>query len=242
MHLTSMLGKRYLWVDRLCIIQDDLENWHTQIKRMGSIYANAYCTLVAAGGSDAEYGIAGVVKDSRPRELLRRASINLPSLELIEVTRYPPGENSAWSHRGWTFQEQQLSRRALFLHNEVRLMCQHCVWKEDMTGEPEEAGFIVMNRVGWPTILRIEPWPDVVQWVELVSQYCQREFRFEGDAGAAFAGVKEILSHSFPRGFVFGMPELYFDIALLWQPQFPLQRRGSRSYRSPYFPSWSFLG
>jgi hypothetical protein len=54
--LLQSLGQRYLWVDRLCIIQNDDENKHLNIMRMDSIYSNSYLTIVAADGLDANHG------------------------------------------------------------------------------------------------------------------------------------------------------------------------------------------
>ncbi|KAF2738603.1 hypothetical protein EJ04DRAFT_417379, partial [Polyplosphaeria fusca] len=46
--LSSSLSIPYLWVDSLCIVQDDDETRGAQLGAMASIYANAYITLVAA--------------------------------------------------------------------------------------------------------------------------------------------------------------------------------------------------
>jgi len=54
------MGERYLWVDALCIIQDDSMDKEWQIARMGSIYSSAVFTIVAACGVDADAGLPGV--------------------------------------------------------------------------------------------------------------------------------------------------------------------------------------
>lgn len=53
MELVGRLGERFLWVDRLCIPQDDGPAKEAQLRRMAFIYAGAYCTIVAAEGTDA---------------------------------------------------------------------------------------------------------------------------------------------------------------------------------------------
>jgi hypothetical protein len=58
--LVSLLGLRYLWVDRLCIVQDDLANKTAQINSMGYIYGGAYLTIVANAGYDANHGLRGI--------------------------------------------------------------------------------------------------------------------------------------------------------------------------------------
>jgi hypothetical protein len=59
------LNERYLWVDSLCINQDDPEEKATQIKLMERIYRGAYLTLVAAEGCHSDTGLLGVKGGSR---------------------------------------------------------------------------------------------------------------------------------------------------------------------------------
>ena len=64
-----MLGQRYLWVDRLCICQDDREVQTKQIDAMGDIYNNAVFTIIAANGWDANHGLRGIEGLTPPRNL-----------------------------------------------------------------------------------------------------------------------------------------------------------------------------
>ncbi|KAF2820115.1 hypothetical protein CC86DRAFT_255188, partial [Ophiobolus disseminans] len=44
----TRLSIPYLWIDSICIVQDDAETKHHQIRNMDLIYSNAYLTFVAA--------------------------------------------------------------------------------------------------------------------------------------------------------------------------------------------------
>lgn len=46
--VASKLGIRYLWIDALCIIQDDPLDWASESAKMASIYENAQITIAAA--------------------------------------------------------------------------------------------------------------------------------------------------------------------------------------------------
>jgi hypothetical protein len=58
-------GERYLWVDALCIVQDDTENIKDLMGKMDLIYRGAIFTIIAAAGAGAESGLPGVQPGSR---------------------------------------------------------------------------------------------------------------------------------------------------------------------------------
>ena len=49
--LTRAIGCRYLWIDSLCIIQDDKQDWIEQSVLMADVYSNGYLNIAAAAGS-----------------------------------------------------------------------------------------------------------------------------------------------------------------------------------------------
>ena len=63
--LVRRLGLRYLWVDALCLIQDDKEDVAAGIAVMDKIYERSWFTIVAACGHDADAGLPGVREESR---------------------------------------------------------------------------------------------------------------------------------------------------------------------------------
>lgn len=50
--VTRQLGFRYLWIDSLCIIQDDESDWSNESHRMGTIFEEASCTIAAVDSVD----------------------------------------------------------------------------------------------------------------------------------------------------------------------------------------------
>lgn len=55
--LTRELGLHYLWIDSLCIIQDDKKDWEEEAMNMGTIYENAEIVLSAARSKDGGDGL-----------------------------------------------------------------------------------------------------------------------------------------------------------------------------------------
>ncbi|KAK4444382.1 heterokaryon incompatibility protein-domain-containing protein [Podospora aff. communis PSN243] len=111
MTATRQLGTRYLWVDRLCIVQDDAAHKPRQLAAMAAIYANASITLIAANGDDT----CGL-RLSPPNMSI----ITLPSnLKLLHdspaplLTLPPEPTLQSYQRRGWTLQEELLSPRTL---------------------------------------------------------------------------------------------------------------------------------
>lgn len=47
LQIAERLGIRYLWVDALCIVQDDEGDWASQAAKMGGIYAGSVVTIAA---------------------------------------------------------------------------------------------------------------------------------------------------------------------------------------------------
>ena len=76
-----------------------------------------------------------------------------------------------------------------------------------------------------------------------------RELAFQWDVLDSFAGVISVMNGSFPGRFHYGLPVMYFDIALLWQPKSELHRRTTQTQAADVpmlnqqrVPSWSWVG
>lgn len=128
MELVRKIGQRYLWVDALCIVQDDANEKRRLIHGMDCIYENALLTVIAADGLDANSGLPGICVRSRlPYEkVFSIATTKEDSLKLV-LARPSLGEQIAksyWNTRAWTYQEHCLSTRCLyFTPDEVFFEC-----------------------------------------------------------------------------------------------------------------------
>jgi hypothetical protein len=274
--LVSELGERYLWVDALCIVQDDHEEKHQQISRMDSIYKNAYLTIIAASGTKADDGLPGV--GSTIRNLTQDVAEIAPGQYLVAAqlsfTYFLGGCTTngwdkrsfdcTWNMRAWTYQERIFSRRSLiFLNQTVFFQCQRMIWSEDVAAEEKNiyryfqmedtferldhnrqsiSGSIFPELRGYS--LAHSSWPDFPQYRRVISEYVERKLSYESDILAALAGIISTMSRQFPGGFHHGLPEQFFDIALLWQPKTKLTRRQHPADTSTHshFPSWSWAG
>ncbi|OCL10873.1 hypothetical protein AOQ84DRAFT_256171, partial [Glonium stellatum] len=67
----SQIGERHLWIDALCIVQDNPLEKMDLINQMDKIYQNAFLTIVAAAGRDANAGLPGV-DENYPRKIPQR--------------------------------------------------------------------------------------------------------------------------------------------------------------------------
>ncbi|PVH75576.1 HET-domain-containing protein, partial [Cadophora sp. DSE1049] len=118
------LGIQYLWIDALCIIQDDESHKRTQISRMADIYGQSCLTIVALTGTSSESPIPGV---SIPRPQTLSVVRGMPfTFHLSGLTQ--TAHDQIYETRGWTFQERLISRRCLYftdrqMHFECRRGC-----------------------------------------------------------------------------------------------------------------------
>jgi hypothetical protein len=119
-HATRSLELEYLWVDCMCIVQDDPDDWARESATMSKVYGLSTCTLVAAVDGDGDDGCFAIRNQYEVRPCVipnpfskeSNLSFNVRSQYLEEIfTREM--KNSAWYNRGWVFQERTLSPRLL---------------------------------------------------------------------------------------------------------------------------------
>jgi hypothetical protein len=97
---TKRLGERRLWIDSLCIVQDDEAMKANIIGKMNLIYRYALVTIIAATGLDANAGLSRI-RPARHTLVPEMAFID-SKLGLIHPSSHTSLRNSVWASRGWT--------------------------------------------------------------------------------------------------------------------------------------------
>jgi hypothetical protein len=278
---TRRLGERYLWVDRLCIVQNDLGDGGTlsQVAKMDKIYSGAYLTIIAAAPEEMyEESLAlewpsfgeprrwtdsyrtapdililddhsGEVSLKPPSIVSVASSVDSAFLDGVITkamsNRYSMLSRSRWATRGWTYQEQILCKRAvIFMEDGYFWDCQCSVWDvNELHPGLEFVGIPLRADMGQRFTSRW--WPDFGLFIDLVCPYNGPEFSYPQDALRGFMGIISALEKSFPGGFIYGLPRLFLDHALLWQPFGSAERRVDRVddvMTTSSLPSWSWCG
>ncbi|KAF8878812.1 heterokaryon incompatibility protein-domain-containing protein [Gymnopilus junonius] len=232
MSLVLELGFRFLWVDNLCIIQDDDGPGGSKqacISKMDLVYGGGHLTIIAATGTDANAGLPGV----RPgtRGIAQSMEEILPGLRLGLRPKYQDYvKESQYFRRGWTFQEQEFTKRSLlFIGGQVIYRCMRTdQWREDIVVEHRDSKY--------GSIAHQDRNPDdIEQYEELIQTYSGLSLTKESDIYHAFAGMMGYFKADLKVNLCHGIPDAYFDWFLLWTSQAPQKRREKA-------PSWSWSG
>ncbi|KAF2728256.1 HET-domain-containing protein, partial [Polyplosphaeria fusca] len=119
---------RYLWIDSLCIFQDDNADWSVESSRMGNIYRHAVCTIAATASINSDGGLFFDRNPSPPPLLIEVSTGPIHTPGAGRVHSYPLAgqywcdelrmctkhiDDAPLNFRAWVAQERLLSRRTL---------------------------------------------------------------------------------------------------------------------------------
>lgn len=268
-HCVRDLDERFLWVDALCIIQNNDKEREAQVLQMDRIYESSLVTIVAASplpkfwpGYDCLPGYRAGTR------IFIQDSARVRDLELCttfdSVDRVTDPRNCIWSTRAWTFQELLSRRRLYFSSAQLYFQCPCGVFCEDAVGEGKSPssslyntcslwnasglytnayGLTAMEGLSRTEYQSHEESFDL--YMDMVERYTARDMSNQGDALIALEGILEVLRKTMQTHFIWGLPELLFDDALLWmQLGGPYRHRDiiSIGYADRHFPTWSWAG
>lgn len=216
----------YLWIDSLCIIQDNEEDWQLQSAVMGSIYERAFFTISASSAEDSSQGLF--------MERFPLGGVEIPynsasGNQLCSVVAYLRQDlqstlsSSPLNRRAWVVQEYFLSRRMLhFTQNGILWSCKNSKntqqrWFQSEYGDD----WVVLH--------------DFPVWKWLVTTYSRREITFKSDKLIALQGLAAEFGKKNKNTYAYGLwlEELPED--LFWHGERKLKRDIGNN-----IPSWSW--
>lgn len=214
--LCRALDINYIWIDSLCIVQVDPEEWRVEAAKMGSVYANALLTIAATGAADSSEGCFPdpyVFRDDGDR--LRKSRVTSFSISTAScgagngfpeeegghiIVRVYPYESGGIDQpvnlrdRGWTLQEHVLSSRIVHCADpELQWQCK--------TAFATEAGVTVRSTDPDLVCMQLATQLDLINdprlrqqkadqiWRDWMEEYLNRSFTVREDRLAALAGM-----------------------------------------------------
>lgn len=246
----------FLWVDSLCIIQDDIADWEREASRMGIVYSNAFVTFCSLGSSCH----TSFLQPPSPTILIPFQSSLNDKAKGAYVLRYSTCaigkvnanhiltdvSSSRWLQRGWAHQEYVMSARlVIFGPHFVHFLC------PSITAAENEKPVSVQ----WQFLLRgvaTDPEELYNEWGKSIAPiYSDRQFTKPEDALPAISGLARYFSTVLADEYIAGLWKRDMLRGLIWSyctypgTSFPhindLLKRLSQ--RNPYIaPSWSWIG
>lgn len=260
--ITKRLGFRYLWIDALCILQDNMEDWEKEAAVMGKVYSNAAVTIAAtaASGSNQGFLLAREDSDATPPQLVFRAPDGTRGLVSIRVNDSLGRDTIQHLYtRGWAFQEELLSPR--FLSYETRRLKWTCLTDTYLEGKkgsgqahnlgvtrsqnPLFNGLFKASSSSSPSSSRsynykLDPF---YHWSAIVDDYTSRELKFTTDKLPALSGIASQVQQALGGDeYLAGLWKSHMPRALAWIVK-GINKLGKRSRAFPGHwgcPSWSW--
>lgn len=257
-HLTKAIGLRYIWIDALCIIQDDRDDWAYESGQMNRVYHHAFVTFCGLNSTGCHQPILRRVrKITVPfRSALRpevtgylvvrlRPSITY-DFDLHKRYAFDRGI-SQWPNRAWIYQEEKLSARLLlFGATKMHFRCGTHQWSEgDGNLSRLDSSFISLHHRIDGIKQGENPASSLYEtWNMLVDDYGQRKLSYETDRLPAISGLARLVWETLGDHYVAGLWKGDIANGLAWfsDPktyglQNHLQSIREREYLAP---SWSW--
>ncbi|KAI0839325.1 HET-domain-containing protein [Hypoxylon sp. FL0890] len=248
----------FLWIDSLCIIQGDREDWAREAPRMAEVYSNSYLTVAAVSSADCTGGLfyqndERQVKYEIKRELEDGTSMKIyvrPAIDHSPIDQglalLPPNPlyPAPLLHRGWFFQEFIFSPRILFFTNwEILWQCYQrltCICEVRNYRDIAQKLYL-KDKLEY--LLPNGSWPDLHWlWSRLISAYTRRQLTYDSDRLAALSAVTGLMSNTTLGRYISGLWESSLAACLTWSVAYPGPGTDPPIRRSTdtSVPSWSW--
>ena len=244
------LSLEYLWIDTVCIIQDDPVDWQREAASMHEVYSNALFTLCASSNNKATDGL--IQSREAWKYPLRPCRLNDKWLVNFDVSIDKVRLDSPLAGRAWTLQEERLSPRILYWSAQrIYWSCSHCQHYESTQARTPTPN--TLNRR--PITVNEKPWSpqcflmacrqgnhDLLHdaWLDVVVSYTQRDLSVNSDRFIALSGLASRY-HGAHDGneYLAGLWSKTFARDLCWRVETP-GKVDKRKSLLEFAPSWSW--
>lgn len=255
--VTRDVGIQYLWIDSLCIVQDDNTDWQAESSKMAAYYTNAYLVIAAAQADDSTQGFLDATEDhshftnhpsteighiKNPDSSISR--IYRRRLETFSwaVRHTAPLIESPLNTRAWALQENLLAKRIVhFTKGEMLWECVEGVKCECMETEnvnsitKQNAGVMRKTQLLWLRYANESPSLHEL-WLGLLHHYSTLDLSYESDLLPALSGLAKLWESRGAGKYLAGFWEDYILESITWETTGTRAHRRSKEYRAP---SWS---
>ncbi|KAL2062919.1 hypothetical protein VTL71DRAFT_5991 [Oculimacula yallundae] len=218
---------QYLWIDSLCIIQDDEADWARESAMMSSVYGCSTVNIAASAAQDGSYGC--YLERDKQRGSRVRTTLGIldcvPGFKSYHASLY----QTAVSFRGWILQERILPIRTLhFTSSEVFWECNNGLASEKFP-QRIPAGYKFAH---WTR----SSLDNDAGWMNIVRRYSKCKITQSKDKLVAISGLARIVQEAIKDEYKAGFWMSNLLRQLCW-----FSRARNRSRISPYVaPTWSW--
>jgi hypothetical protein len=234
--VTQALGLEYLWIDSLCIIQDDEHDWDQESATMADVYGNAVVNIAATNAIDGSAGLFVERSTVRASRQIVRTNTNISYTirDRLLARRYL--DRTPLSRRAWAFQERYLAKRTIhFTAEQIFCECRyHIVCESFPTGLEDKSG-----KTTFPTrVIRDSP----NEWRKIVEFYSWALLTAAKDKLVALSGVARQFQAKNRDQYCAGLWRNTLELDLCWRidrtyPDQPPIQNSALQYRAP---TWSW--
>lgn len=238
--VTAKLGIRFLWVDALCIIQDNAADRIAEVNFMSFIYKNATLTIAASNASSVSEGFLMTIPTSRSF-YVRSCYSTGTSLSLVKYSSISSGHflPEPLDRRAWALQETLLSPRILvFSERELLWRCQTDLLMPALAGAKTckrlpSCIFGIPEKVQMNTELQ-----RIHKWRNIVEDYSGRDLTLRKDRLVAISGIVSELAAVWGDRYHAGLWESCLLNQLTWRRVGSLGNKMTLNRHQA--PSWSW--
>lgn len=239
--ITRCLGLRYLWIDSLCIVQDERLDWEIESAKMGSIYRWAWLVIAASNASSDIQGFlhrrdsnntAVIVEESDTEANIRRVQLRPKPQNMWTHGFGDPLRDEPLTRRGWAVQERYLARRTLFFGTDQMFFeCQHNLSAEN--------GDTIRREHSYDSMRFREPLGQEkhATFYQAVGYFSKCSLSRPTDKLPALSGLASKMPWAAADQYIAGIWRKSWVGGLLWSRS-SHYARVHREYRAPFF-SWA---